>query len=74
MDELMLKKHGLGPCRWWLVRRMRSTCYSTYILVSVILYAILLALYFFSHDIWFEERASEYLSNTEDADSMANMV
>ena len=40
----------------------------------VIAYAILLALYFFSHDIWFEERASEYLSGVEDPDSTANMA
>lgn len=74
MDELMLRKQGVGPCRWFLIRKLRSSCYSTYTIVTIIIYAILLALYFFSHDIWFEEKATEYLSGIEDPDSTANMV
>lgn len=42
--------------------------------MSIILYALLLATYFFYHDIWFEENATEYLSNVDDADSTANII
>ena len=57
------------------MRRVRSTCYNWYTIVSIIFYALLLAAYFCYHDIWFEDNATEYLSNSErDPDSTANIV
>ena len=74
MDEAMLKQYGLGACRWSLVRKLRSPCFNWYTIVTIIAYALLLIAYFFSHDIWFEDRAAEYLSNIEDSNSTANMI
>ena len=45
-----------------------------YTILSIIFYALLLATYFFYHDIWFEENATEYLSNVDDPDSTANII
>ena len=75
MDEPTLKQnYGLGDCRLCLVKRLRSTCFSVYTIISIIAYAILLTVSFLVHDYWYEERALEYLNSTEDSGSNANVM
>ena len=74
MDETSLKLYGLNDCRWILVKKLRSTCYSAYIVGLIISYALLLTTCFLCHDIWYEERAVEYLANIEVSTSSANVT
>ena len=74
MDDASLRLYGLNNCRRAMVFKLRSSCYNVFLVVVIITYAILMTTCFICNDIYYDERAVEYVANVQDSTSDSAIV